>query len=121
MTTPEQTLCPKPLLIRLFNQLGLNGQAKNIEKSDIKNQITYLETYILLKKHHVGLMVQAIDKHQLINTIHPFLLLPEQGEPLIARRSNHQFQYLAYGIGCVLLRKPSPSQPFHWRRIPSNS
>lgn len=94
MTTPEQTLCPKSLLIRLFNQLGLNGQAKNIEKSDIKNQITYLETYILLKKHHVGLMVQAIDKHQLINTIHPFLLLPEQGEPIIARRSNHQFQYL---------------------------
>ena len=58
---------------KLLGSLGASEsrnseKAKNIEKSDIKNQITYLETYILLKKHHVGLMVQAIDKHQLINT-----------------------------------------------------
>lgn len=84
----------KPLLINLFLQLGLTVQAKNIQNSNLSDELTYLELLVLLKKHHVGISVQMIDKNQLVHSIYPFVLLPETGAPSIGRRSNHHFQTL---------------------------
>ncbi|KIO38352.1 peptidase domain-containing ABC transporter [Shewanella sp. cp20] len=86
---------PKSLLIALFQQLGLSVQASNIDKSDLNDRLTHLETYILLKKHHVGVNVQALDTNLLVHSVYPFILLPQDGNPMVARRSNHSFQYLS--------------------------
>lgn len=84
----------KTPLVNLLSQLGLNGQSSNVQQSDLADELTYLEAYILLKKHHVGVSVQAIDSALLSHSIYPFLLLPVDGEPIVARRSEQQYQYL---------------------------
>jgi len=84
----------KSLLVTLFNQLGLNAQAKNIERSALVDDASYLDAYVLFKKHHVVADLRSIDPEMLSHTIYPFLLLPEEGEPQIGRRNHHTFEYL---------------------------
>ncbi|MCE9679251.1 ATP-binding cassette domain-containing protein [Shewanella sp. AS1] len=112
--------CPKTLLVSLFKQLGLTVQASNIANSDLQEQLTYLETYILLKKHHVGINVQNIDKNLLIHTLYPFILLPENGAPLLARRSDQNFQYFSdNGKWEPLATLPNSGRVFIIETLPS--
>ncbi|MFV7785826.1 ATP-binding cassette domain-containing protein [Shewanella marisflavi] len=113
---------PKPLLIALFHQLGLSVQASNIDKSPLDDRLTYLEAYILLKKHHVGIDVQALDADLLVHSVYPFILLPQDGEPMVARRSNHSFQYLSKDNQWITLDKlPSTGHVFLVESLPTQS
>ncbi|MXR69670.1 ATP-binding cassette domain-containing protein [Shewanella sp. JBTF-M18] len=113
---------PKSLLIALFHQLGLSVQASNIGKSDLHDRLTHLEAYILLKKHHVGIKVQALDANLLVHSVYPFILLPQDGEPMVARRSNHSFQYLSQDNQWLALDKlPSVGHVFLVESLPAQS
>ncbi|MCG9738324.1 ATP-binding cassette domain-containing protein [Shewanella insulae] len=113
---------PKSLLIALFHQLGLSVQASNIDKSDLHDRLTHLEAYILLKKHHMGIKVQALDANLLVHSVYPFILLPQDGEPMVARRSNHSFQYLTEDNQWLTLDKlPSAGHVFLVESLPAQS
>lgn len=113
---------PKSLLIALFHQLGLSVQASNIDKSDLHDRLTHLEAYILLKKHHVGIKVQALDANLLVHSVYPFILLPQDGEPMVARRSNHSFQYLSKDNQWLTLDKlPGAGHVFLVESLPAQS
>ncbi|QYJ94304.1 peptidase domain-containing ABC transporter [Shewanella spartinae] len=113
---------PKSLLIALFHQLGLSVQASNIDKSDLHDRLTHLEAYILLKKHHVGIKVQALDANLLVHSVYPFILLPQDGEPMVARRSNHSFQYLSQDNQWLTLDKlPGAGHVFLVESLPAQS
>lgn len=121
MNNSEMSAVPnlKSLLISLFSQLGLNAQAKNIERSGLANDLTFLDAYILLKKHHVTAEVRSINRNSLINTIHPFLLFPESGEPCIGRRSQLSFEYLDPQGKWQPLVLPSDGKVFIIKSLPS--
>ncbi|MCG9695572.1 ATP-binding cassette domain-containing protein [Shewanella sp. Isolate11] len=116
----NQSHCPKSLLVNLFKQLGLSVQASNIESGDLKESLSHLEIYILLKKHHVAINVHTLDKNLLIHTVYPFILLPETGEPCVARRSEQKFQYLAEnGKWEALETLPTDGRVFIIESLPS--
>ncbi len=118
--TSTQSNCPKSLLVNLFKQLGLSVQANNIASSELQDELTYLETFILLKKHHVGINVQSIDKNLLVHTLYPFILLPDDGIPLLARRSDQHFQYFDdRGKWVSLTEMPKAGRVFIIETLPS--
>lgn len=109
----------KSLLVTLFNQLGLNAQAKNIERSALVDDASYLDAYVLFKKHHVVADLRSIDPEMLSHTIYPFLLLPEEGEPQIGRRNHHTFEYLGPHQQWQPLTLPSDGKVFIINSLPS--
>lgn len=109
----------KSLLVTLFNQLGLNAQAKNIERSALVDNASYLDAYVLFKKHHVVADLRSIDPEMLSHTIYPFLILPEEGEPQIGRRNQHIFEYLGPHQQWQPLTLPSDGKVFIINSLPS--
>ncbi|WP_038177353.1 peptidase domain-containing ABC transporter [Vibrio pacinii] len=84
----------KPALILLFKHLGLNVQASNIERNVLDQGLTYLEAYVLFKKHQVDVSVQKCNKHTLRDLLLPFIWISEEGIPQVMRLNNGTFESL---------------------------
>ncbi|WP_076537887.1 peptidase domain-containing ABC transporter [Shewanella sp. UCD-KL21] len=91
MNTSKSEL--KPLVVELFQQLGLYSQASNVT-NDTTSDFNTLAVSRLLKKHQIGFSVKQPLDSTLHLTIHPFLVIPVTNNAFIARRQGKDFERL---------------------------
>lgn len=84
----------KPALIQLFKQMGLNVQASNIERNVANEELTYLEAYVLFKKHQIDVSVQKCSKQILKDVLFPFIWVSGEGLPTVMRYIHDRFESL---------------------------
>ncbi|MCC4834187.1 ATP-binding cassette domain-containing protein [Shewanella sp. 10N.7] len=92
MSTTELEL--KPLVVDLFQQLGLYTQASNIANDHNNTDLNTLGLSRLLKKHQIGFSVTNNTAKNLHLSIHPFLVIPQNEPGFIVRRQGHVFEAL---------------------------
>ncbi|MGS0681854.1 peptidase domain-containing ABC transporter [Shewanella sp. 125m-7] len=82
----------KPILISLFQQLGLFAQATNLINDQTFQDIDTSQLAGLLKKHHIGFSVYKLHQQAIAQSIHPFIVVPETEPAFIARRRDELFE-----------------------------
>lgn len=89
---PTESTELKDVLVALFQQLGLFSQANNILNDDSVNTVDTVMLANLLSKHHIGYSVFKAEKQAISQTIHPFLIVPDDRPTLMARRRDEQYE-----------------------------
>lgn len=84
----------KSAIIRLFEQLGLHVQARNVIKNQVEDDLSYLDAFVLFKKHQLNVTVQSCASGELKHTVFPFIWVSPQGKAEVMRRHQHQWQKL---------------------------
>lgn len=84
----------KATLVTLFNQLGLHAQANSIEQNQQLNSINTVTMVEVLKKHQIAFSLVPFCHKSISKSNLPFLILPMDGEVIIARRKEHQLEVL---------------------------
>ncbi|MDR8525251.1 peptidase domain-containing ABC transporter [Shewanella fidelis] len=82
----------KQLLITLFQQLGLFAQATNLQTDTNTGDIDTCELAGLLSKHHIGFSVVKFHKQVISQSIHPFIVVPEDAAAFLVRRRNEALE-----------------------------
>ncbi|MDX1282269.1 ATP-binding cassette domain-containing protein [Shewanella colwelliana] len=84
----------KPALVMLLQQIGLYAQANNLSCEQETKSFDSVMVVNTLKKHQISYSVNEISTAELSHTIHPFLLLPTDSAPIVARRSGERYEHL---------------------------
>ncbi|GIU23765.1 ABC transporter ATP-binding protein [Shewanella sp. MBTL60-007] len=82
----------KPLLIALLQQLGLFAQATNLQNDANDSDIDTAQLANLLTKHHIGFSVVKHHKQAIMQSIHPFIVVPKKAEAFIVQRRNEALE-----------------------------
>ncbi len=84
----------KPIMATFFEQLGLHAQARSIQKAHLANDLSYLDAYVLLKKHQLDATVHSCIATKLKDKFYPFIWVDDTGRAEIARWRKNQWQKL---------------------------
>ncbi|WMN89044.1 ATP-binding cassette domain-containing protein [Vibrio parahaemolyticus] len=84
----------KPVMAAFFDQLGLHAQARSIQKDHVANDLSYLDTYVLFKKHQLDVTVHSCIATKLKDAVYPFIWVNDSGSAEIVRWRQNQWQKL---------------------------